>query len=66
MTDLERLFVDGFPVQYAYPIKSINECMFADLPSGLATLRAMVMVWISDHPAQCKVGAVKSGGYSEC
>ncbi len=66
MTDLERVFVDGFPVQYAYPIELISECMFDDLPSGLATLRAIVMVWTGDHPAQCKVGAVKSGGYSGC
>jgi hypothetical protein len=66
MIDLERLFVDGFPIQYAYPIQLINECMFEDLPSGLATLCAIVMVWTSDHPAQCKVGAVKSGGYSKC
>ncbi len=45
MTDLERVFIDGFSVQYAYPIESISECMFDDLPSGLATLRAIVMVW---------------------
>ncbi len=60
------MFVDGFPVQYAYPIEVISECMFDDLPSGLATLQAIVMVWIGDHPTQCKVGAVKSGGYSGC
>jgi len=44
MIDLERLFIDGFLVQYAYPIKSISECMFDYLPSSLATLRAIVMV----------------------
>jgi hypothetical protein len=66
MTDLEKVFVDGFLVQYAYPIESISECMFNDFLSGLATLRAIVMVWTGDHPAQCKVGAVKSGGYSGC
>jgi hypothetical protein len=66
MTDLERVFVDGFPVQYAYPIKSISACMFNDLPSGLVTLQAIVMVWTGDHPAQCEVGAVKSGGYFGC
>jgi len=32
--------------------------MFDDLPFGLATLRAIMMVWTSDHPAQCKVGGV--------
>jgi hypothetical protein len=32
--------------------------MFDDLPFGLATLHAIVMVWISDHPAQCKVGGI--------
>ncbi len=66
MIDLKKVFVDGFLVQYAYIIESINECMFDDLPSGLATLRAIVMVWTSDHPTQCKVGAMKSGGYSGC
>jgi len=25
---------------------------------GMATLRAIVMVWIGDHPAQCKVGGI--------
>jgi hypothetical protein len=40
--------------------------MFDDLPSGLVTLRAIVMVWTSDHLAQCKVGAVKNGGYFGC
>jgi hypothetical protein len=44
MTYLGRLFVDGFPIQYAYPIESINECMFDDLPSSLATLHAIGMV----------------------
>jgi hypothetical protein len=40
--------------------------MFDDLPFGLATLRAIVMVWTGDHLAQCKMGVVKSGGYSGC
>jgi hypothetical protein len=44
MTDLGRLFVDGFPIQYAYPIESISECMSDDLPSNLATLHAIGMV----------------------
>jgi len=66
MIDLERVFIDGFLVQYAYPIESISECMFDDLPFGLVTLRAIVMVWIGDHPTQCKVGAVKSEGYFGC
>jgi hypothetical protein len=39
--------------------------MFDDLPFGLP-LCAIVMVWTYDHPAQCKVEAVKSGGYSRC
>ncbi len=36
------------------------------LPSGLATLCPIVMVWIGDHFTQCKVGVMKSGGYSRC
>jgi hypothetical protein len=60
MTNLEMLFVDGFPIQYAYPIESISECMFDDLPFGLAILRATVMVWIDDRPAQCKLGVLMS------
>jgi hypothetical protein len=67
MKKLKRLFVDhGFPVYYAYLIKSISECMFDDLPSSLAILCAIVMVSIGDHLALCKVGAMKSGGYSRC
>jgi hypothetical protein len=66
MIDLERVFVNGFPIQYAYPIESISECIFDDLLFGLATLQAIVMVCTRDHLAQCKVRAVKSGGYSGC
>jgi hypothetical protein len=66
MIYLERLFVDGFPILYAYPIESICECMFDYLPFGLAILRAITMVWTSDHPTQCKVGTMKSAGYSGC
>jgi len=40
--------------------------MFDDSPSGLATLRAIVMVWRGNHHAQCKMGAAKNGGYSGC
>jgi hypothetical protein len=58
MIDLKRVFVDGFPVQYAYPIESISECMFDDLPFDLATLQAIVMVWTSDHFAQCEMGGI--------
>jgi hypothetical protein len=32
--------------------------MFDDLPFGLATLLAIVMVWIGDHLAQYKVGGI--------
>ncbi len=52
------------PVCISYRINC--ECMFDDLPFGLATLCAIVMVWTGDHLAQCKMGAVKSGGYSRC
>jgi hypothetical protein len=55
-TDLERAFVDGFPVQHAYPIELIRECMFDDLPSGAATWRATAMGRTGDHPAQRKAG----------
>ncbi len=43
----------------------MNVCLMI-LPFGLATLWAIVMVWTGDHLAQCKVGAVKSGGYFGC
>jgi hypothetical protein len=66
MIDLKRLFVGGFPIHYAYLVESISECMFVELPSSLATLLAIMMVWTGDHHAQCKVGAVKSGAYSDC
>ncbi len=36
MTNLKRVFVDGFPVQYAYPIELINDaCLMICLPVWL-------------------------------
>jgi hypothetical protein len=45
----------------------ISEHVFNVLDGDWITnLKAMAIIWISDHPMQCKVGGLNSGGYSSC
>ena len=66
-SELEVLFVTGFPVSYAYPPHAISEHL--DSPrciDGKIQLHAMLMAFTGDAPTQCKFGAVKYGGYGGC
>ena len=64
--DLEEIFVKGFPVSYAYPVDAISDKLPLISIGEVITLRAMLLLWTGDHPAQCKIGGLKVGGYSCC
>jgi len=50
MTNLENVFVDQFPIQYAYPSWLIIEHLSNMLDDDWITnLKAMVIIWISAH-----------------
>ena len=63
LRELESVFVHGFPVKYNFPSKIIDLNVSNAEP---AVLRAVLMYWTGDHPAQCKVGGFKSSGYHAC
>lgn len=65
--ELESAFLDGFDIVYNYPSCLIS----SQLPTASnedqnVKLHAMLMMWSCDHPAQCKVGGFKDGGYHAC
>lgn len=60
--DLERSFLEGFDVDYAYPSIEISD----KIKGGRVVLRSMLMLCTGDHPAQCKLGQLKDGGMSFC
>ena len=64
--DLETFFIKKIPVLYAYPAEAISDKLPLIPTNELITLRAMVTIWIGDHPAQCKIGGLKMDGYSYC
>lgn len=53
--DLEEIFVKGFPVSYAYPVDAISDKLPLISIGEVITLRAMLILWTGDHPAQCKL-----------
>lgn len=63
---LESIFVERFPVLYVYLVESISDKLLLILTNELITLRAVVTIWTRDHPAQCKIGGLKMGGYTCC
>lgn len=60
--DLQTLFLEGVLTTYAYPPSLISQW----LSNEQFTLRAMLMMFTGDHPAQCKIGGFKDGGYFAC
>ncbi|KAL3676720.1 hypothetical protein R1sor_026668 [Riccia sorocarpa] len=59
---LKDLFVNGVDVEYNYPSGLIG---VGDLPNKF-TMRAMLVLFTGDHPAQCKFGGFATSGYSVC
>ncbi|KAL3682715.1 hypothetical protein R1sor_000737 [Riccia sorocarpa] len=62
MAELINLFVNGVDVVYNYPSELIDN---RDLPRRFK-LRAMLVLFTGDLPAQCKFGGFASSGYSAC
>lgn len=64
--DLEKVFITGFPVSYAYPPHLISEYLEPGCRDGSVTLHAMLMMFTGDLKAQCQVGILRDGGYGGC
>ena len=47
LTELTDLFINGIEVDYPLTVERI--------PDGRATLRAILLAWTGDHPAQCEI-----------
>ena len=64
---MEHLYVEGIYVpSYAYPSSLISEHLPHGPPGSPAVIRAMLMMFTADHPAQCKIGGFKDGRYGAC
>lgn len=63
--DLEHLFVEGFQVDFQVPNQYISEHL-PIMQDGPTTIRVILMLVIGDHPAQCRIGQLKSSGKSGC
>ncbi|KAL3693278.1 hypothetical protein R1sor_006929 [Riccia sorocarpa] len=62
IAELIDLFVNGVDVEYNYLSGLIG---VGDLPNKF-TMRAMLVLFTGDHPAQCKFGGFATSGYSAC
>ncbi|MCO5612716.1 hypothetical protein L7F22_066985 [Adiantum nelumboides] len=62
--DLEELFLKGLKTNFNYPCSYISSALQDE--DNECTLRAVLMVWTGDHPAQCKLGLFKVGGKDGC
>ncbi|KAL3682778.1 hypothetical protein R1sor_000800 [Riccia sorocarpa] len=60
--DLQRIYVKGF--QFIY--QPVGDSTIERNGGDVVTVRAMVMSWTGDHPAQCKISGVAYKGYNGC
>ena len=77
LADMEEIFLNEIDVVYAYPTEDISEHIPSLGIDVAIKLRGMRLtwnkvnhenfgIWTGDHPAQCKVGCLKLGGYGGC
>ena len=66
MKELECVFIKGFEVLYNFPPELIFEGLSPLSGTGDLKLRAMLIYWTGDHPAQTKVAGFKTSGYNAC
>jgi hypothetical protein len=59
---LHKIYYDGFNVDYPHSLMVEH---FPNIPRDL-NIKAMLMLVIGDHPAQCKMGMLKQSGKSAC
>ena len=62
--EVEELFVDGIEVEYNYPCDLIDGTALLSYPKF--QLRAALVLFTGDHPAQCKFGGWNQTGHSAC
>ncbi|KAL3697846.1 hypothetical protein R1sor_011922 [Riccia sorocarpa] len=61
--DCINLFVNGVELDYAYPTELVHG---VSTLSSRFTLRCMLMMFLGDHPAQCKFAGFSTGGFAGC
>ena len=66
MRELEFVFIEGFEVLYDFLLELIFEGLSPLSGIGDSKLRAMLMYWTGDHPAQTKVAGFKTSRYNAC
>ena len=62
--ELEMLFVEGMRCKYNYPVSRISK--YLSTSDDLPLIRVFLMLVTGDHPAQCKIGRLKSSGPARC
>lgn len=66
VTELEEIFAEGFKTLFSYKLETISESVEAHSIGDVVLLRAILLNFTGDHPAQSKVGLLKGGGYLAC
>ena len=64
--EMESALIDGFQVRYNFPPELICEGLSVLSRIRESKLRANLMYWTGDHPAQTKVAEFKLSGYNAC
>ena len=66
MHELELAFIEGFSMNFNYPPEVINPSLLNPNSNQQLKLRALLLYWTGDHPAQSKVGGFKLSRYHAC
>ena len=66
MRELESAFIEGVSMNFNYPPEVIDPSLLNPNSNQQLKLRALLLYWTGDHPAQSKVGGFKLSGYHAC
>ena len=66
MYELESAFIEGFSMNFNYSPEVIDPSLLNPNSNQQLKLRALLLYWTGDHPAQSKVGGFKLSGYYAC
>jgi hypothetical protein len=66
LREMESALIHGFEVCYNFPVELISPLFPPVSETRNSKVRAMLMYWTGDHPAQTKVAGFKLSGYSAC
>lgn len=64
--ELSTLFVEGIAVDYNYPAELIDGSPMSAIRGNACRLRAILVLFTGDHPAQCKFGGWNDRGLAGC